>query len=60
MIALWCERMAQFSNMMKPLSDPVMQLEALAKKPSADKEINWVTSVFMGLFHAGAVAALFF
>jgi len=37
-----------------------MQLEALAKKPSADKEINWVTSLFMGLFHAGAVAALFF
>jgi stearoyl-CoA desaturase (delta-9 desaturase) len=46
--------------MMKTLSDPVMQLEALAKKPSADKEINWVTSLFMGLFHAGAVAALFF
>ena len=37
-----------------------MQLEALAKKQSGDKEINWVTSLFMALFHAGAVAAFFF
>ena len=47
-------------KMMKTLSDPFMQLEALAKKPSADKEINWVTSLFMGLFHAGSLAAFFF
>jgi len=46
--------------MMNPLSNPVMQLEALAKKQSGDKEINWVTGLFMGLFHAGAVVALFF
>jgi sn-1 stearoyl-lipid 9-desaturase len=46
--------------MMNPLSNPVMQLEALAKKQSADKEINWVTGLFMGLFHAGALAAFFF
>jgi fatty-acid desaturase len=46
--------------MMNPLSNRVMQLEALAKRQSGDKEINWVTSLFMGLFHAGAVAALFF
>ncbi|HKU23403.1 MAG TPA: fatty acid desaturase [Terriglobales bacterium] len=46
--------------MMKTPSNPVMQLEALAKKQSGDKEINWVTSLFMALFHAGAVAAFFF
>jgi stearoyl-CoA desaturase (delta-9 desaturase) len=37
-----------------------MELEDLAK-PSADKSgINWVTAIFMALFHLGAVAALFF
>jgi len=46
--------------MMNPLSNPVMQLEALAKKQSGDKKINWVTGLFMGLFHAGALVALFF
>ena len=46
--------------MMNPLSNRVMQLEALAKRQSGDKEINWVTGLFMGLFHAGALAALFF
>ena len=46
--------------MMKTPSNPIMQLEALAKKQSGDKEINWVTSLFMALFHAGAVAAFFF
>ena len=46
--------------MMNPLSNPVMQLEALAKKQSSDKKINWVTGLFMGLFHAGALVALFF
>jgi sn-1 stearoyl-lipid 9-desaturase len=46
--------------MMNPLSNPVMQLEALAKKQPGEKEINWVTCLFMGLFHAGALAAFFF
>ena len=46
--------------MMNPLSNPVTQLEALAKKQSAGKKINWVTGLFMGLFHAGALAAFFF
>jgi sn-1 stearoyl-lipid 9-desaturase len=46
--------------MMNPLSNPVTQLEALAKRQSGDKEINWVTSVFMGVFHVGALAAFFF
>ena len=46
--------------MMNPLSTRVTQLEALAKKQPADKEINWVTGLFMGLFHAGALAAFFF
>jgi sn-1 stearoyl-lipid 9-desaturase len=37
-----------------------MQLDALGKKPAGDNEINWITAVFMLLFHIGAVAALFF
>ncbi|HYA25948.1 MAG TPA: acyl-CoA desaturase, partial [Terriglobales bacterium] len=37
-----------------------MQLEALNRKAAADNEINWVTTGFMALFHAGAIAALFF
>ena len=28
--------------------------------PVAPRKINWITTVFMGLFHIGAVAALFF
>jgi len=35
-------------------------LQILAKKQSADDEINWITASFMILFHMGAVAALFF
>ena len=46
--------------MMNPFSNRVMQLEDLAKKQPGDKEINWVTGLFMGLFHVGAVVALFF
>jgi len=45
--------------MKNPLSNPVMHLEALAKQPG-DKDINWVTAIVMGLFHAGVVAAFFF
>ncbi len=37
-----------------------MELEALQRKQPADQEINWVTAGFMALFHAGALAALFF
>src|SRR5277367_1863308 len=37
-----------------------MELEALHREPAADNEINWVTATFMGLFHVGAIAALFF
>src|ERR1041385_4456697 len=48
--------MAQVSKMMNPLSDRIL----LAKRQSGDKEINWVTGLFMGLFHAGALAAFFF
>jgi stearoyl-CoA desaturase (delta-9 desaturase) len=35
-------------------------LEILKKKSKNDGEINWVTSTFMGLFHVGAIVALFF
>jgi fatty-acid desaturase len=37
-----------------------IELEALDRKAAADDEINWVTAIFMGLFHVGAIAALFF
>ena len=46
--------------MINPLSDRVFQLEALTKRQPGDKEINWVTGLFMGLFHVGALAAFFF
>ena len=37
-----------------------MELEAIARDHSGDDQINWVTATFMGLFHVGAIAALFF
>src|SRR5262245_50546302 len=37
-----------------------MELEAIGRNHSGDDQINWVTAIFMFLFHAGAVAALFF
>ena len=37
-----------------------IELEALDRKAAADDEVNWVTAIFMGLFHVGAIAALFF
>jgi len=37
-----------------------IDLEVLDRKAAADDEINWVTAIFMGLFHVGAIAALFF
>src|ERR1700684_1679907 len=37
-----------------------MQLESLEKRQAARNEINWVTAIFMGAFHVGAIAALFF
>ncbi|HXY52962.1 MAG TPA: acyl-CoA desaturase [Terriglobales bacterium] len=37
-----------------------MELEALRRSRTGDDKTNWVTASFMGLFHLGAVAALFF
>jgi sn-1 stearoyl-lipid 9-desaturase len=37
-----------------------MELEALGRSHAGDDKINWVTASFMGFFHLGAVAALFF
>src|SRR6266568_3926427 len=37
-----------------------MELEALNRRQAANGEVNWVTAIFMGLFHVGAIAALFF
>ena len=42
------------------MKDIAMQLETLNRKASADHETNWVTAGVMGMFHLGAVAALFF
>ena len=37
-----------------------MQIDDLGKKPAGENQINWVTAIAMFLFHAGALAALFF
>ncbi|MGD0988503.1 MAG: acyl-CoA desaturase [Candidatus Sulfotelmatobacter sp.] len=37
-----------------------MELEILEKRQAAEDEVNWVTAIFMMLFHVGAIAALFF
>jgi sn-1 stearoyl-lipid 9-desaturase len=37
-----------------------MDIEYLERKAAREGEINWVTTIFMTLFHIGAVAALFF
>lgn len=37
-----------------------MTLNDLGKKSATNNEINWVTATAMFLFHAGAIAALFF
>jgi fatty-acid desaturase len=37
-----------------------MDLEALNRRQAANGEVNWVTAIAMGLFHVGAIAALFF
>jgi stearoyl-CoA desaturase (delta-9 desaturase) len=36
-----------------------LEIEALERNRQDDK-INWITAIFMGAFHVGAVAALFF
>lgn len=36
------------------------RLDVLGKKAKGEDEVNWVTAIFMGLFHVGAIAALFF
>ena len=36
------------------------EIEILKKDAAASGEINWVTAIFMTLFHVGAIVALFF
>src|SRR5436309_15771820 len=36
-----------------------VEIEALERNRQDDK-INWITAIFMGAFHVGAIAALFF
>ena len=38
----------------------IPSLQILKKKQKDKTEVNWVTAIFMGLFHVGAIAALFF
>ena len=40
--------------------DIQMHLKVLEKRHASEHGINWVTAIFMGLFHVGAIAALFF
>ena len=35
-------------------------IDALKKRTPADDQVNWVTAIFMALFHIGALVALFF
>lgn len=37
-----------------------MQLESLERRTPGDNDVNWITTSFMIIFHAGAIAALFF
>jgi fatty-acid desaturase len=37
-----------------------MKLGDLRRKQAANDEVNWVTTIFMTLFHVGAIASLFF
>ena len=37
-----------------------MDLQDLERRQAANSEVNWVTAIFMGAFHVGAIAALFF
>jgi sn-1 stearoyl-lipid 9-desaturase len=37
-----------------------MELQDLGKKQAEKNEVNWITAIFMAIFHVGAVAALFF
>ena len=42
------------------MATAIPDIEILRKKQKANDEVNWVTAIFMGLFHVGAIAALFF
>ena len=37
-----------------------MELQDLGKNKAQKDQVNWVTAMFMALFHVGAIAALFF
>ena len=37
-----------------------MELQDLGKNQASETEVNWITAIFMGAFHVGAIAALFF
>jgi len=37
-----------------------LDLKVLNRKQAANDEVNWITAIFMILFHIGAVAAIFF
>src|SRR5277367_4597627 len=38
----------------------IPSLEVLKKTQKDKTEVNWVTAIFMAIFHLGAIAALFF
>ena len=40
------------------MATAIPDIEVLKKKQKSNDEVNWVTAIFMGLFHVGAIAAL--
>src|SRR3984957_21041899 len=45
----------------QPIAERVIPSLEVLKKTSKDKtEVNWLTAIFMAIFHVGALAALFF
>ena len=42
------------------MATAIPDIEVLKKKQKSNDEVNWVTAIFMGLFHVGAIAAFFF
>jgi stearoyl-CoA desaturase (delta-9 desaturase) len=37
-----------------------MELQDIGKDQASKSKVNWITAIFMALFHVGAIAALFF
>src|SRR4030095_7242838 len=56
----WCQASVHWRRERKQRRSVMMRLDDLQKKQSSEDGINWVTASFMGVFHLGAIVALFF